>query len=180
MIDRLEQLLRDQPRRPPLERWQPALSGRMDLRIDVRGDWYHEGGLIKRPALVNLFASVLRREQDGQYYLVTPQEKWQIQVEDAPLLAVAMTAAGDGADRRIVFTLNTGWFVPLDGDHPLRVEMQANGEPRPYLELEHGLSARLTRALFYELVERGEWRGETLGIASAGEWFPLGSDPGDG
>lgn len=175
-LDELERLLRDQPRRPPLERWQPPLSGTMDLRIDVRGDWYHEGGLIQRQALVNLFATVLRREADGGYYLVTPQEKWQIEVEDAPLLAVAVETAGADDEQRLVFTLNTGWHVPLDADHPLRVAVHANGEPRPYLMLEHGLSARLTRPLFYELVERGEWRGDTLGIRSAGEWFELGAD----
>jgi hypothetical protein len=177
-LDRLEQLLREQPRRPPLQRWQPALSGQMDLRIDVRGDWYHEGGLIRRPALVNLFATILRREDDGHYYLVTPQEKWRIEVEDAPLLAVAMEAAGEGAQRQILFSLNTGWHVPLDAAHPLRVISRADGEPRPYLSLEHGLSARLTRALFYELVEQGEWHGDTLGISSAGEWFELGDAGG--
>ena len=175
-LDELERLLGDQPRRPPLERWQPPLSGRMDLRIDVRGDWYHEGGLIRRHPLVNLFATVLRREADGRYYLVTPQEKWQIEVEDAPLLAVAVAAAGAGDQQRLVFTLNTGWHVPLDADHPLQVVVQAGGEPRPYLALEHGLSARLTRPVFYELVERGDWRGDALGIRSAGEWFELGTD----
>ena len=177
-LDRLEALLRDQPRRPPLERWQPPLSGRMDLRIDARGDWYHEGGLIQRAALVNLFASVLRREEDGHYYLVTPQEKWQIEVEDAPLLAVTMAVAGEGDEQRIAFTLNVGWHVPLDADHPLQVVTQSNGEPRPYLALEHGLTARLTRPLFYELVDLGEWRGETLGIVSAGKWFELGAVDG--
>jgi len=172
----MEQWLRDQPRRPPVMQWHPALSGDMDLRIDQRGDWYHEGTRIERQPLVNLFASILRREQDGDYYLVTPVEKWRIRVEDAPLLAVDMEIAGEGETRRIAFILNTGWVVALDATHPLTVVLDhQTGEPRPYLQLERGLSARLSRALFYRLVDIAEPCGDQLQIRSAGQVFSLGS-----
>lgn len=170
----IEQLLRNQPGLPPVERWQPPLSGDMDMRIDVRGDWYHEGGRIARPALVNLFASILRREADGQHYLVTPVEKWRIQVEDAPLLAIDMEVAGSGEAQRIVFVLNTERLIALDADHPLTVGGQDRGEPRPYLQLERGLRARLSRALFYRLVDLARERGGELQVLSAGVWFTLG------
>ena len=107
-LSELEGLLRDQPRKPPLEKWQPALSGDIDIRIDSRGDWYHEGTQIQRQPLVNLFASILRREADGDYYLLTPVEKWRIRVDDAPLIAVDMEIGSDAdTAQRIFFRLNT-------------------------------------------------------------------------
>lgn len=169
----LEALLTAQPGKPPVEKWQPPLSGDIDIHIAGNGDWYHEGGRIERQPLVNLFASILRREADGHYYLVTPVEKWRIQVEDTPLLAVDMEVAGEGAGRKMVFRLNTGEQVLLDTTHPLKVETE-DDEPHPVLHLERGLSARLTRALFYRLVDLAEQRGAELGIDSAGSWFSLG------
>jgi uncharacterized protein len=174
-LQHLEQLLREQPRRPPVEQWQPALSGAIDIRIDVRGDWYHDGTRIERQTLVNLFASILRREADGGYYLVTPVEKWRIQVDDAPLLAIDMEVAGAGGSQRIVFLLNDSEAVALDADHPLNVAFDSlTGEPRPYLQLERGLSARLTRALFYRLVDLAEEQRGELQVLSAGSRFSLG------
>lgn len=170
----LEALLAGQPGKPPIEKWQPPLSGVIDIRIARNGDWYHEGGRIERQPLVNLFASILRREADGHYYLVTPVEKWRIEVEDAPLLAVDMEVAGEGAARRIVFRLNTGEQVLLDATHPLKVETE-DDEPHPVLHLERGLSALLTRGLFYRLVDLAEQRGTELGVESAGSWFALGA-----
>jgi len=174
-LQHIERLLREQPDQAPIERWHPELSGVMDMRIDPHGDWYHEGTRIERRPLVNLFASILRREDDGEYYLVTPVEKWRIQVEDAPLLAVDMDIGGEGDSRKIVFTLNTGRAVPLDAGHPLHVNLDdRSGEPRPYLRLERGLSARLSRALFYRLVDAAEQRDEQLQIESDGVSFSLG------
>lgn len=173
-LDDLEALLATQPGKPPLEKWHPALSGAIDIRIEHNGDWYHEGGRIERQPLVKLFASILRREADGEYYLVTPVEKWRIEVVDTPLLAVDMEVAGDAAARKVVFRLNTEEQVLLDSRHPLEVETH-DGEPHPVIRLERGLSARLTRALFYRLVELAERRGNELGIGSAGNWFSLGS-----
>jgi hypothetical protein len=170
----LEALLAAQPGKPPVEKWQPPLSGAIDIRIARDGDWYHEGGRIERQALVNLFASILRHEADGHYYLVTPVEKWRIEVEDTPLLAVDMDMAGEGVGRKMVFRLNTGEQVLLDAAHPLTVNA-GSGEPHPVLSLERGLSARLTRALFYRLVDLAETRGTELGVDSAGSWFSLGA-----
>jgi hypothetical protein len=174
-VERLQELLRDQPRKPPLEKWNPPLSGEMDMRIDVHGDWYHEGVKIQRQSLVNLFASILRREQDGEYYLLTPVEKWRIRVDDAPLIAIDADCAADGGEQTWLFTLNTGERIVLDSAHPLSVLADANGEPRPYLQLERGLTARVARAVFYRLVDAAEVRGDLIGIGSAGQWFALGS-----
>lgn len=172
-LDRIEALLRDQPRRPPVETWQPPLSGEMDMRIDRRGDWYHEGVRIQRQTLVNLFASILRREDDGHHYLLTPVEKWRIQVEDAPLIAVDADGGGAGDERQWVFTLNTGERVPLDAAHPLSVRA-GGAAPRPYLQVGRGLCARIDRAVFYRLVDAAEQRGGEYGLRSGGQWFPLG------
>lgn len=174
-LQALEDLLRDQPSKPPVENWHPPLSGDMDMRIDTNGDWYHEGVRIQRQSLVNLFASILRREDDGHHYLLTPVEKWRIQVDDAPLLAVDADSAGEDEQTRWMFTLNTGERVLLDTEHALIVKSDAvNAEPRPYLQLDRGLRARINRALFYRLVESAETAGEQLGLRSAGHWFVLG------
>lgn len=174
-LEQLEQLLLDQPPMPPVASWHPMLSGDMDMRIDVRGDWYHEGTLIQRQPLVNLFASILRREDDGDYYLLTPVEKWRIQVEDAPLLAVDVETAGDGKAQKWVFTLNTGERLLLDQGHPITIRIgERDCEPRPYLMLDRGLSARLTRALFYRLVDAAGVKNNQYGIYSAGHWFAFG------
>jgi hypothetical protein len=170
----IETLLSAQPARPPVEKWQPALSGDIDIRIDRSGDWHHEGGRIERQPLVNLFASILRREADGEYYLVTPVEKWRIQVDDTPLLAVDMEMGGEPAQQKIIFRLNTGEIVLLDAEHPLTgLTDLDNTEPHPCIQLERGLSAKLTRALYYRLVDAAEQRGDAVGIVSCGVWFPL-------
>ncbi len=168
----LEQLLREQADLPPIDRWHPELCGDIDIFIDNDGRWFHEGRPFAREALVRLFASILRREADGRYYLVTPAEKMRIRVEDVPFLAVASDAAGAGTGQTVVFTLNTGRKVLLDATHPLVIRGTAD-LPRPYLELEHGLAARLSRPVYYTLVDlAAEHQGET-GVWSGGAWFPL-------
>ena len=183
-LERLQTLLRDQPAKPPIERWEPPLSGDMDMEIRSDGEWYHEGGRIVRRELVRLFASILRREGDGAYYLVTPVEKWRIRVEDAPLVAVDFECAGEGERRELAFRLNTGEWVPLDASHRLDVTEAEDGEPRPYLSLERGLHALVARAAYYRLVDlaiaAGPVPGEgaegqhTLYLHSHGETFALG------
>ncbi len=175
-LDNIEQLLRDQPRKPPIEKWHPPLSGDIDIHIDSRGDWYHEGTQIKRQPLVNLFASILRREHDGHYYLVTPVEKWRIRVDDTPLLAVDMDIIESGKQQRVIFRLNTDELIPLDDSHRLHVE-NATQQPHPILDLEHGLSARLTSALFYRLIDVAVQRESDLGIYSHGRWLVLAKVP---
>lgn len=173
------QLLPNRPL-PPVERWNPPLSGVMDLRIARDGLWHHQGRPIEREALVRLFASILRRDVDGQYYLVTPVEKWRIQVDDAPFRAVALCASGHGKAQTLTFTTNIGDVVTADADHPLIVEYsRPDGQPSPYLEVRGRLRALLTRAVFLELIDLGEARathqGPLYGVWSQGQFFSLGS-----
>ncbi|WP_421700254.1 DUF1285 domain-containing protein [Ancylobacter sp.] len=180
-IDDLVRALGNSPAQalPPVERWNPPDCGEIDIVIDREGGWYHEGRPIRRPALVRLFASVLRREGE-RHVLVTPVEKLGIRVEDAPFLAVAMAVepegAGEGAPR-LVFRTNLDDVVACDRDHPLRVDIRADGEPRPYVYIRRGLWARLTRAVFLDLAERAEARvvdgRRVFGVASGGAFFAL-------
>lgn len=171
-LDTIEQALREQPRKPPIEKWHPPLLGDIDIHIDTRGDWYHEGTQIKRQPLINLFASILRREGDGHYYLLTPVEKWRIRVDDTPLLAVDMDIVERGDYQKIIFRLNTDELVLLDKVHGLHIE-NAETQPHPILQLDHGLSARLTTSLFYRLIDGAQQRHDEIGVCSDGEWFAL-------
>ena len=157
---------------PPVERWQPAHCGTIDIRIAANGDWYHDGELVKRFALAQLFATLLRREGDA-YYLVTPAEKLRIQVDDAPFVATAMETVGAGRERRIVFSTNVGDAVLADAAHPLVVE-DRDDQPRPYIEVRHGLRALLARAVFYRLVDLAEETDGEMSVWSAGARFVLG------
>lgn len=157
---------------PPVERWNPPSCGRMDLVIRTDGRWIHEGGEIRRPELVQLLASVLRREPDGSYVLVTPTERFAITVEDLPFLAVEMSSEGRGASRRLTFRTQVGDLVEAGFDHPLRLEDGADGF-RPSVHVRGGLHARLTRALALDLAELVEERGGEAGVAAGGAWFAL-------
>lgn len=162
---------------PPLERWQPPLSGDIDIRIDRDGRWWHAGRPIERESLVRLFASILRREADGAHYLVTPVEKWRITVEDAPLLA-GLPEGRDGPHGPVLrFRTHLGDEIDAGPQHPIEVEYRGD-EPRPYLHVRHGLRARLTRAAFVELAQlavEAEVDGRTvLGVHSGGAFFVLG------
>lgn len=137
---------------PPVEQWTPQAESDSHMRITADGRWYHKGGLIARPAMVRLFASVLRREEDGRHALVTPFEKQWIAVEDAPLLAVELKSEGAGTDRRLAFRLNTDELVVCGAQHPL-ILRGSSDEPRPYLGLQRGLEARVERSVYYDLVE---------------------------
>jgi uncharacterized protein len=152
--------------------------GDLEMRIARDGTWFYLGSPIDRPALVKLFASVLRHEGDGHYWLVTPAERGLIQVEDVPFLAVAVTVEGGGRDQQLIFRTNLDEFVTAGPDNPLRVETAASGEPAPYILVRDGLEARLARPVFYELVELGteEPVGETtqFGVWSRGVFFRLG------
>ncbi len=160
----------------------PAECGEFDMRIGRDGTWHYRGSPITRLPLVKLFASVLRREADGSYWLVTPVERGRIMVEDAPFLAVELNAAGSGSDQTLMFRTNLDDIVTAGPDHPLRVSTAPSGQPAPYILVRGGLEARLSRPVFYELVEladEAEIHGETLfGVWSSGVFFPLG-DPGE-
>jgi len=166
----------------PGARRQPVELANLDMRIARDGTWFYRGSPIHRMPLVKLFASVLRREDDGSYWLVTPVERGRVVVEDAPFIAVAVDAAGEGRERQLIFRTNLDEIVAAGADHPLRVETAGDGTPSPYVLVRPGLEARLARPAFYELVELAaeeQVGGETLfGVWSGGVFFPLG-DPGD-
>jgi hypothetical protein len=158
----------------------PALLGELPMRIAADGSWYYQGTIIARPALVKLFASVLRREADGQYWLVTPAERGRIAVEDAPFTAVEVTAYGSGRGQALVFRSNLDEEATADEAHPIRIETDpASDAPKPYILIRDGLEARILRPVFYHLVELGEAEGDRFGVWSSGRFFPLGRlDPG--
>lgn len=158
----------------------PTLCGDIDMRIGRDGTWYYHGSPIGRKELVRLFASVLSRDADGDFWLITPAEKCRIVVEDAPFIAIELSRRGEGRDQVLVLRSNVDDTVTVDGDHPIRVETNAaTGEPSPYVLVRDRLEARISRAVFYELVDLGraeETGGESVyGVWSSGDFFPLGS-----
>jgi hypothetical protein len=165
------QKLIDERRLPPVDRWNPERCGHSDMRIARDGTWFHEGGPIRRPAMVRLFSSVLRREPDGRHVLVTPVEKLDIEVEATAFRAIAMTREGEGRDQRIAFALDSGDAVIAGPDHPLRIVETESG-PSPRLLVRHGLEAELTRSIYYELAELA-LAHEPPGVWSGGAFFPL-------
>ena len=162
---------------PPVQLWNPPFCGDLDMRIATDGTWYYLKTPIGRPALVKLFASVLKREGD-RYFLVTPVEKCGIIVDDAPFLAVEMRVEDGAGGRLLHFRTNVDDWVACGGDHALRFEPEPDtGGLKPYLHVRRDLWAKVTRALFYDLVELGEERevaGERMfGVASGGEFFVM-------
>jgi hypothetical protein len=143
------------------------------MRIAADGTWFYQGTPINRMPLVKLFASVLRRESDGGYWLVTPAERGRIQVEDAPFTAVEVTVEGHGPGQRLIFRTNLDEIVALDEGHPLESRGPAEA-PRPYLLVRDRLEARILRSVYYHLVELGEQQGDQFGVWSSGRFFPLG------
>lgn len=166
-------------RLPPVEKWNPTHCGSIDMRIARDGTWFYMGTPIKRPAMVRLFSTILRRESDDSYVLVTPAERMTITVEDVPFVAVSVERSGDGPDQKLTFLTNVGDMVVAGPNHPLRVEEAESGEPRPYLHVRNRLDARLSRNVFYELVELAHEESVAgaarLGVRSGGVFFPLGT-----
>jgi len=158
---------------PPVDRWNPAHCGDSAMRIARDGTWYHESSPIGRPAMVRLFSTILRREPDGSFVLVTPVEKLAIEVEDAPFVAVELKSEGEGRSRSLAFRLNTGDVVVAGPDHTLRLQEGRDG-PHPYLEVRGGLEALVVRPVYYELAEIALTEGaRPPGLWSSGVFFPL-------
>lgn len=161
---------------PPVHLWNPPFCGDLDIRIASDGTWFYMGTPIGRPALVRLFSTILKRE-DGKHFLVTPVEKVGIRVDDAPFLAVEMLREGDGRGHLLRFRTNVDDWVACDSSHRLRFEASADGGLTPYLHVRADLWAKVTRALYYELVDMGEERvvdgNWMFGIASGGEFFAM-------
>jgi hypothetical protein len=157
---------------PPVHLWDPPFCGDIDMRIAADGTWFYMKTPIGRPALVKLFAGVLKRE-GGKHFLVTPVEKVGITVDDAPFVAVEMQVE-NGV---LSFRTNVDDWVACGPDHALRFEPERTGGLKPYLHVRRDLWARLTRPLFYDLVERGEEQvvaGRAMfGVVSAGEFFAM-------
>lgn len=160
---------------PPVETWNPAHCGEIDIRIAADGTWHHQGAPIRRREIVRLFSTILRKDGDG-FHLVTPVEKMRIRVDDAPFVAVLLDREGEGNGQRLIFTTNVGDDVIADKDHPIRVQtMPDTGEPRPYIHVRRGLEARIARNVFYQLADIAvEDDDGTLGVWSDGMFFPLG------
>ncbi len=161
---------------PPLDTWHPERRGEMDLLIAADGRWIHEGVAIARTRLVRLLSTILRREADGDYYLVTPAEKQHIRVEDRPFLIVD---AEPDAQGQWWLTTNVGDRLALDEHHRLTLSETPGGERVPEVPVRFGLAARLGRNVYYRLVDQAESRelatgGQELGLESGGVWQPLG------
>jgi uncharacterized protein len=161
---------------PPVHLWNPPFCGDLDMRIAADGTWFYMGTPIGRPALVRLFSTILKRE-NGKHFLVTPVEKVGIRVDDAPFLAVELQKHEDARGRLLRFRTNVDDWVDCDAAHRLRFEVAEDGGLTPYLHVRADLWAKVTRALYYDLVDIGEQRmvdgRQMFGIESGGAFFAM-------
>lgn len=163
----------EERRLPPVDKWQPSHCSHSAMRIARDGTWYHEGSPIGRPAMVRLFSTILRREPDGSHVLVTPVEKLEIEVEEAPFVAVELRSEGGKQKRNLAFRLSTGDLVVAGPAHRLRFEEREDG-PCPFLHVRGGLEALVARPVYYELAELALAEGgDPPGLWSGGAFFPL-------
>ncbi|MCC5882937.1 MAG: DUF1285 domain-containing protein [Halomonas sp.] len=167
---------------PPVDRWQPTHAGEMDLEIAADGRWFHEGSEMKRPRLVRLLSTLLRREENGEYYLVTPVEKQRIRVVDRPFVVVE--AEHDDAAACWWLSTSAGDRLRLDETHRLQLSPTPDGTLVPEVPVRFGLAARLGRNVYYRLIEAADQRLSDegmieLGLTSAGSWQPLGELPAE-
>ena len=185
-IQGLEELLKaaEGDRLPPVEEWDPPYCGDIGMRIRADGTWIYQNSPIGRKPLVKLFSRILRRDADGRTYLVTPVEKVDVIVDDAPFLAVEMQVENRGPGRQLVFRTNVDDIVRCGPQHPLRFAREpVSGGLKPYLLVRSRLEALVTRALYYDLVELAEpspGDGDKLGIWSGGAFFTLEPDEAHG
>lgn len=157
---------------PPVDQWAPAAEADSRMRIAADGRWYHDGGAITRPAMVRAFSSLLTRDQDGRHWLVTPQERQSIEVEDAAFVAVDLKrSSGDKGGDALAFRLNTDDLVIAGPDHPIVARGDAD-TPALYLGVRHGLEARLNRSTYAQLAELAIESGD-LSVTSRGARFSL-------
>ena len=184
MSDKLEELSKQfegnkDPTNPPVHLWHPPLSGDIDILILTDGTWLHEGRPIERASLVRLFASILRREEDGDYYLVTPVEKWRLRVECLPLVIVDFSLQEAGTEQQTLrVNTNTGREFEVGEAHPLFIPAADSVEDSvagvPAVALDNGLAALFSRAAWYRLVELGEQTEQGFGLLSQGHFYILG------
>lgn len=161
----------EQRKLPPVESWQPDHSGDSEMRIATDGKWYHQGGEVTRPAMIRAFSSLLRREADGSHWLITPQQKLSIEVDDAPFIAVEMQVEGRGTERKLAFRLNSDDLVMAGPGH--HIELRGG---LPYLHVRVGLWAKLARPVYYELAELAlAENSDAPSVWSNGLEFPVGA-----
>lgn len=163
---------------PPVERWNPPFCGDLDMEIRSDGTWFYMGTPIGRQPLVRLFSTVLRKDDDGKTYLVTPVEKVGIRVQDAPFVAVEMAVSGEGCSQNLTFRTNVGDVVEVGSEHRLRFEIHGeNNELKPYLHVRGNLEALVSRPVMYDLVELGEHLEidgiSMFAVRSGGVLFPV-------
>lgn len=163
---------------PPLDKWQPKHCGRMDLKVLANGEWWHEGQLIKRQKLIDLFSTVLWKE-NNTFYLKTPVEQIEIEVEDEPLFVNLVDQVEINGQQYLQLTTTTQDIVIVDAEHPIFMREYA-GELRPYVHVRFGINALIQRAAFLHLVELGELQedaqGQTiLGLKSGDFYLQLNS-----
>lgn len=178
VLQNLETAVAEGPPARPVHDWNPPFLGDIDIRIGADGTWYHLGQPIRRHRLVRLFASILRREEDGRICLVTPVEKFAIRVDDVPFQAVEMSVEGCGREQILSFRSNVDDHVRVDRDHPMRfATADSDRQTRPYVMIRDGLEALIARPVFYDLVDLGVTHevggAEQFGVWSSGEFFAM-------
>jgi len=171
-LNELQKLI-DERRNPPVDTWHPSNCGSSGMRIGRDGTWFHNGEPIRRPAMVRLFSTILRREPDGSHVLVTPVEKLAIDVDSTAFRAVEVESEGSGENRRIALRLDSGDALIVGKDHPLTMVEDKDGLS-PRVAVRHGLEAELSRPVYYELAEAALAEGgDPPGLWSDGCFFPL-------
>jgi uncharacterized protein len=173
----------------PVHLWNPPYCGEIDMRIAADGLWYHDGSPIGRLPMVQLFSSILRLDDDGHYYLVTPVERVRIKVDDCPFVAQQLDVEGSGTTQSLIFTLNTQDQVTAGADNRIEVTIGQDGQPHPVIHVRHGLNALISRSVFYRLVDlaqiepppdknpdggKNQEKTNSLLVFSGGEKFSLG------
>ncbi len=141
---------------PPVEKWNPPFCGEIDMHILRNGKWTYMGSEIKRPAMIKLFSNIIRLDNDGHYYLVTPVEKVRIKVEDVPFIAVSMKKINDKGVSCLSFTTNVQDEVTLSKENPIEIVINDNDEPSPYITIRKNLKALISRSVFYDLINMAE------------------------
>ncbi|MFC1664081.1 DUF1285 domain-containing protein [Pseudomonadota bacterium] len=164
---------------PPIHKWDPPFCGDIDIRITRDGNWFYQGSRITRIKLARLFSTVLRREKDQHYYLVTPVEKLRIIVDDVPFVAIDVEVSGHDETQQLTFLTNLDDKVTVDKGHPLWVDIDRDtGEPSPYVRVRDNLDALISKSVYYRLVDLGREltidEVPHLGLTSCGQFFSLG------
>jgi len=160
---------------PPVHLWNPEFCGDIDMHIKRDGSWFYMGTPINRPAMVKLFSTILRHDDDGKYYLVTPVEKVGIRVDDAPFVAVELRVEGEGKDQNLYFRTNLDDYVKAGPDHPILIPHDPKtGEPSPYVNVRANLDALISRAVYYELAALAMEHDGQYGLFSDGQFFVFG------